>query len=153
MPNSSKSRFGVFGSFIRSRKAQFLIITALVIVNIFYLVSRWTRPYTIPDTSEIVLMEEPFIMNNLREEALEIVNTSSSCENLVDNLDEYKIYVEDYAFKKLILYFDYTLETPCMEYDPDFPILVIFDISIESSESKIKSQFYGFWPVESSPDD
>ena len=149
MLNSSsyESTFSVF----KSKKAQFMVITAFVIVSIFYLVSKWMEPYTIPDTSEIVLMDEPFIMDNVKEEALAVVDESKSCEELEDNLSEFKSYIEDYAFKKLIIYFDYTIKTPCYAYDPEFPILVVFDIHLESQGTKYNSEFYGFWPEESAP--
>jgi len=138
-------------SSLKRPKAQFLVITAFVIVSIFYLVSKWMQPYTIPDTSEIVLAEEPSVFNNIKEKALDIVATSSSCEELVNSLDEYKAYVEDYAFRKLIVYFDYTLETPCYKPDPNFPVLVLFDIRVQSQTMKVSDKFYGFWPPGSGP--
>ncbi|MCX6820531.1 MAG: hypothetical protein NT016_01095 [Candidatus Aenigmarchaeota archaeon] len=133
------------------RKAQFLIITAVVIVSIFYLVSKWMQPYSIPDASEIVLSEQPFVFNNVKEKALEVVATSSSCSELVDNLDEFKTYVDTFAFKKMIVYFDYTLNTPCYSYDPRFPILVLFNIRIQSIGMTVSDRFYGFWPPGSGP--
>jgi len=135
----------------RRPKAQFLVITAFVIVSIFYLVSKWMQPYTIPDTSEIVLAEEPFVFNNIKEKALDIVATSASCEELVNGLDEYKTYVEYYAFRKLIVYFDYTLETPCYTADPNFPVLVLFNIRVQSQMMNVADKFYGFWPPGSGP--
>ena len=137
---------------LRVQKGQFLIITALVMVTVFYLVSRWMDPFTIPDTAEIVLQEEPFIFNNIKEESLQLVNKSKSCEELIDNLNEYETYLEDYAFKKLIIYFDYTLETPCLEDVPDFPILVLFNIRMQSQNTKLGSKFYGFWPSYTAPE-
>jgi hypothetical protein len=134
-----------------SKKAQFMILTAFAMVSIFYLISTWMEPYNLLDTAEVVLIEEPFVFNNIKEKALEIVNTSTSCQDLVDNLDEYKTFIEDYAFKKLIVYFDYSLETPCFEEDPYFPTLVLFDIELKSETFKIKDQFYGFWPPGSGP--
>jgi len=128
-----------------------MILTVLTMVSIFYLISRWIEPYNLLDTAEIVLIEEPFVFNNIKEKALDIVNTSASCEELVDSLDEYKIFIEDYAFKKLIAYFDYTLETPCYEYDPEFPVLVLFDIEVKSDRMAVSDEFYGFWPPESAP--
>jgi len=128
-----------------------MILTAFAMVSIFYLISRWIEPYNILDTAEIVLVEEPFVFNNIKEKALDIVNTSASCEELVDSLEEYKIFVEDYAFKRLIVYFDYTLETPCYEYDPQFPVLVLFNIGVKSDRMTARDEFYGFWPPGSAP--
>jgi len=147
----SSSNYDKVFSVLKSKKAQFMVITAFVIVSIFYLVSKWMEPYTIPDTSEIVLDEGPFIMDNLKSEALNIVDESDTCEELEDNLAEFEDYIEDYAFKKLIIYFDYTIETPCYAYDPEFPILVIFDLELESEGTTYRSEFYGFWPKGSGP--
>lgn len=146
-----KSGFKEFAGFAGSRKAQFMIITALAMVSIFYLISKWLEPYNLLDTAEVVLMEEPFVFNNIKEKALELVNTSTSCEDLVYNLEEYKKFIEDYAFRKLVVYFDYSLETPCYEYDPRFPVLVLFNIELRSDKMKVKDKFYGFWPPGSSP--
>ena len=144
--SSSSTSSRPFGS-----KAQFLIITAVVIVSIFYPVSKWMQPYSIPDTSEIVLAEQPFVFDNVKEKALEVVNTSSSCSDLVNNLEEFKSYVDTFAFKKMIVYFDYTLNTPCYAYDPRFPILVLFNIRIQSIGMNVADKFYGFWPPGSGP--
>lgn len=133
------------------RKAQFFILTGFVIVSVFYLVSKWLEPYTIIDTSAVAMTEEPFIFNNIKQEALDIIQESKNCEDLQNSLGEYKHYVEYYAFKKLIIYFDYSLETPCFEDDPLFPTLVIFDIEISSSRITIRDNFYGFWPPGSEP--
>ena len=153
--SSSKSKKSILKKYIfkriNSQKAQFMIITAFAMVSIFYLISKWIEPYNLLDTAEVVLIEEPFVFNNIKEKALDLVNTSKSCEELVDNLEEYKIFIEDYAFKKLIVYFDYTVETPCYEYDPDFPILVVFDMKLRSEKMTIRDKFYGFWPPESAP--
>ncbi len=139
--SSSKSR-----NILSSRKAQFMIITAFVMVSIFYMISKWIEPYNILDTAEVVLIEEPFVFNNIKEKALDLVNTSKSCDELVYNLEEYKTFTEDYAFRRFIVYFGYTLSTPCYEYDPRFPVLVIFDVELKSEKITIKDTFYGFWP-------
>ena len=143
------------GAMVRSlsNKAQFLIITAVVIVSIFYLVSKWMQPYSIPDTSEIVLAEQPFVFNNVKEKALDVVAMSKSCSDLVNNLDEFKSYVDTYAFKKMIVYFDYSLETPCYAADTnlDFPVLVLFNIRVKSIGMTVSDRFYGYWPPGSEP--
>lgn len=149
--SSLKFRRPKFKKIINSKKAQFMILTAFLMVSVFYLISRWIEPYNLLDTAEIVLIEEPFVFNNIKEKAIELVNTSASCAELLDNLEEYKTFIEDYAFKKLIIYFDYTLETPCYEEDPLFPVLVIFNIELQSEKITIRDEFYGFWPPEAAP--
>ncbi len=132
-------------------KAQFIVLTGFVIVSVFYLVSRWLEPYTIIDTSMVVMGDETFIFNNIKQEALDVVAESKDCKELVNNLEEYKHYVEDYAFKKLIVYFDYSIETPCFQRDPQYPVLVLFNMTLRSSNVRITDIFYGFWPPESAP--
>jgi len=149
--SSLKFRRPKFKKIFSSRKAQFMILTAFLMVSVFYLISRWIEPYNLLDTAEIVLIEEPFVFNNIKEKATELVNTSTSCAELVDNLEEYKVFIEDYAFKKLIIYFDYTLETTCYEDDPLFPVLVIFNIELKSEKITIRDEFYGFWPPGTAP--
>jgi hypothetical protein len=149
--SSSKFRRPKIKKIINSKKAQFMILTAFLMVSVFYLISRWIEPYNLLDTAEVVLIEEPFVFNNIKEKAIELVSTSASCAELVANLEEYKIFIEDYAFKKLIIYFDYTLETPCYEDDPLFPVLVIFNIELQSEKITIRDEFYGFWPPDTAP--
>jgi len=133
------------------KKAQFFVLTGFVIASVFYLVGKWLAPYTIIDTSTVAMSEELFVFNNIKQEASRITKDSKSCEELVKNLEEYKHYVEEYAFKKLWVYFDYSIGTPCYEYDPNFPILIVFDIELRSERVVTKDRFYGFWPPGSAP--
>jgi hypothetical protein len=87
-------------SLLRSRKAQFFVLSAFAIVTVIYFISRWIEPYTIIDTSAVVLMEEPFIFNNIVEKANETVYISRSPEELRYNIEEYKQFVEEYALRK-----------------------------------------------------
>lgn len=127
-------------------KAQFFLLSGFVITSIFFLISKWIEPYTIIDISQIPMSDEPFVFSNIRQEAMDVITTSESCQDLVNNLDEFKTYVEEYAFTKLFIYFDYTLQTPCFEEDPMFPTLVLFDIELSSSSITVRDKFYGFWP-------
>lgn len=127
------------------------MLTGFVIIAIFYAVSKWIEPYTILDTSQAARAEELFVFSNIKQEALDIVAEAKSCEDMVNNIEEFKYYIEGYAFKKLIIYFDYSLETPCFEGDPMFPTLVLFDIELSSPRINVNDQFYGFWPPGSEP--
>jgi hypothetical protein len=128
------------------------VLTGFVIISIFYLVSKWLEPYNVIDTSSAIMTEEPYIFNNIKQESFNIVDTSTSCSELVNSLEEYKRFVEDFAFRKLIIYFDYSLETPCYEADPEFPVLVIFNVELRSTKMRIRDTFYGFWPPGSEPE-
>ena len=92
------------------RKAQFFVLSAFTIVTILYFISQWVAPYTIPDTSKVAMMEEPYIFNNVVEKAQFVIKNSTTCEDLKFNLEEYKYFVERYAFGKNIkLDFNYTV--------------------------------------------
>ncbi|MEM5773320.1 MAG: hypothetical protein QXL86_03835, partial [Candidatus Aenigmatarchaeota archaeon] len=85
---------------LSSKKAQFFILSAVAIVTTIFLVSQWVEPYTIVDTSSILMKEEFFIFNNIVEKANETVGLSKDCEELNFNLEEYKIFVEKFASSK-----------------------------------------------------
>lgn len=87
-------------SLLKSKKAQFFVLSAFAIVSIIYFVSRWMEPYTIIDTSSVVSVEEPFIFNNIVEKANETIYTSKSSDDLKYNIQEYKNFVEGYASSK-----------------------------------------------------
>ena len=136
---------------MKMSKAQFFMLTGFVIISVFYMVSRWIEPYTVIDTSTVVMVDGPFVFSNIKKEALDIVAESKSCIDMVNNLEEFKYHIEDYTFRKLIIYFDYTLNIPCLEEEPMFPTLILFDIGITSSRISVRDQFYGFWPPGSEP--
>ncbi len=93
------------------RKAQFFIISAVVIIMFAFLISRMTEPASIPDTSSVAIMEEPFIFNNIVEKARETVEKAKSCEDLKFNLEEYKLFVEDFVqIKGYSLLLNYTID-------------------------------------------
>jgi len=87
-------------SLLKSKKAQFFVLSAFAIVSIIYFVSRWMEPYTIIDTSSAASIEEPFIFNNIVEKTNETIYISKSSDDLQYNIEEYKNFVEDYASSK-----------------------------------------------------
>lgn len=119
----------------KSRKAQFYVLSAFAIVSIIYLVSTWIESYTIIDTSSIPLMEEPFVFNNMKEKAVEVVKNSNDCENLQYNLDEYKAFVENYGMTKN---FNITL-TPSVQNCDGNTWTVKFDLILKSPRVLITS--------------
>jgi hypothetical protein len=119
-------------------KGQFFIVTAFVIISILLAISKWLEPATILEVSEIAVAEEPFVLNNIAEKAVETVKVSKSCEELGYNLQEYKAFAESYASGKgYMLDFDYTL-TDCSSVD--------FKISLKSPRASLTSQFSCPWP-------
>ena len=123
---------------LRSKKAQFFVLSAFVIVSILLLISRWLEPLSVIDTSLAVLSEEPFIFNNIKEKAVATVTLSKSCEELKFNLEEYKNFVQEFAATKNIkLNFDYQVVEPCI----DNTLETKFSISLESPSTFIQSSF------------
>jgi hypothetical protein len=119
---------------LKSRKAQFFILSAFAIVSILYFVSKWIQPASIIDTAQIILIEEPFVFSNLKEKAIEMIKKSKNCEELSYNLEEYKNFAERYASEKnLELKFNYTISCP--------PPIVEIEMSLKSTYSEIKSNF------------
>ncbi len=129
-------------SLLSSRKAQFFVLSAFVIVSILLLVSRWLEPVTIIDTSSIVLSQEPFIFNNIKEKANETMTISKSCGELKLNLEEYKNFVEEFASAKNIkLDFRYEVVDTITEPCTDDVLKTNFDISLESPTTFIYANF------------
>ena len=131
-------------SLLKVRKAQFFILSAVAIIGILYFLSSWLEPSNITYTSSIVMMEEPFIFNNIKEKAVETVENSKSCEEIKYNLDEYKSFVENYMLKKGNLILQYQFIAPCYE-NPPTPALVEFTLNLSTSKIKIGSVFYAGW--------
>lgn len=132
--------------FVKRHKAQFFILSAFAIVALFYLISGWIEPYTIIDTSQVALMDEIFMFNNIKEKIDDAIKTSKTCEDLVYNMQEYKDFVESYVSSKgYKLIYSY-LATPCL---PDFLLPVYFaqiNVTLQSPRATLNSQFSDSWP-------
>jgi hypothetical protein len=102
------------------------------------MISNWIRPISILDTSSAVLMEEPFVFNNIKEKADETVQISKNCEELNFNLEEFKNFAVDFALRKnLNLILDYTITNPCN----DNVLQTSFNITMTSPRMTINSNF------------
>jgi hypothetical protein len=132
---------------LKRNKAQFFILSAIVIVGIVYFISRWSEPYTILDTSTAATGDDLFIFNNVKSKVFEIANMSKSCEELAYNLDEYESFVGNYLLGKNKLYVSHSFETPCLPGEELFPSMVLFNITMKSPEKTITSTFKVFWPA------
>jgi hypothetical protein len=129
---------------LKSRKAQFFVLSIVVVIGILYFLSRWLEPSNIIDTSSVVLMDEPFIFNNIKEKAVETTQNSKSCTELKYNLEEYRVFAENYAFKKGELALHYQFISPCYD-NPPTPAVVEFVLNLSSSKMKLGSTFYAGW--------
>jgi hypothetical protein len=94
---------------LSSRKAQFFVLTTVVIVGVFYTLSKYINPYAFVDTSRAASGSETFFFDNVKEKAVKTVNISSP-EDLESNLARYKNFVENMASEKgYKLIFNYTI--------------------------------------------
>jgi hypothetical protein len=129
----------------KRRKAQFFVLTAFTIVGILYLISSWIQPFTIVDTSAVILLEEPFIFNNLKEKTITTVNISKTCDDLFYNLDEYSNFIQSFASGKnlqLVFYYD----TPnCHSLPSRTPLAIQFYMTLRSSRVYVLSNFTTTW--------
>jgi len=82
-----------------SSKAQFFILTTVVIVGVFYALSKYINPYAFVDTSRGAKGEETFFFDNVREKAIKTIRLSNS-GNLPSNLNNYRNFVKNLASEK-----------------------------------------------------
>jgi len=128
------------------RKAQFFILSAFTIVTILFFVSKWIQPAAIIDTSEIALIEEPFIFNNIVEKAKETINTSKSCEELMYNLEEYKIFVENFMMERGKWAFYYQIFSPCqLPTGEEIPTLIELNLTLISPKLNVSRVMHETW--------
>ena len=67
-----------------SKKAQFFVLTTVVIVGVFYSLSRSIDPYTFVDTSKAAYGGEILFFDNVKDKAIETVIISASDELLTN---------------------------------------------------------------------
>jgi hypothetical protein len=126
---------------LKSKKAQFFILSTVAIISVIYLISRLFEPSNIIDTSSVILNEAPFIFDNIKEKANATVAESKSCEDALFNLEEYKKFVKEYAFRKGIgLGFDYSATCSGQSFTANIrQNLTALGIFIESNYTLIKT--------------
>ena len=116
-----------------SKKAEFFILTTVVIVGVFYTLSKYINPYAFIDTSTAVEGDEIFFFDNVKEKAIKTIKISDQ-SNLVNNLKTYKDYVEDLASEKgYSMVFNYKYNTMANT--------VSFYMSLTSQEYTLKANF------------
>lgn len=130
-----------------SFKGQFFLLTAFAILTALFVLSRYVQPFEIIDISRVILNDEVFIFNNIKEKAIEVVKISKSCEELKFNLEEYKIFAERFASKYgKLLFFSYQFTSPCESGGEDIPTTVNFNLTLISPSIQINSNFSVPWP-------
>ncbi len=92
-----------------NKKAQFFILTSVVIIGIFYGLSRYVNPYSFVDTSTAGQGSEIFFFENVRDKTIKTVEISSPLQ-LSDNVNTFRNYVQTLAIDKgYILVYNYNL--------------------------------------------
>ncbi len=98
---------------LSSKKAQFFILTTVVIVGVFYSLSKSIDPYTFVDTSDAAYGEEILFFDNVRDKSIKTVRISNPGE-LLSNLEEYKNFIEEVASNRgynLVFYYTNTTDS------------------------------------------
>jgi hypothetical protein len=122
---------------LKSKKAQFYIISVVSIITILSTIGRSITTYSIIDTSEPALRNDFFIFNNIVEKTLETLNASRSCEELEFNLEEFKnIATRAFAPNFRV---EYSYSINCS--DSTRSATVSFNITLYSINSEIGTTF------------
>ena len=122
-------------------KGQFFLLTVFTIITILFFISLWIKPSEIIDTSQVVLSEEVFVFNNVKEKAIEVINSSKSCEDLIFNLQEFKRFVESYGLGKgFRIEFNYS-QPNC----DSLPTLISINLSLTSPKYSLIKNFEVEW--------
>jgi len=119
---------------LSNKKAQFFILTTVVIVGVFYTLSKYINPYAFIDTSRAASGSETFFFDNVKEKAIKTVEISNETE-LESNLNQYKNFVEEMASEKgYNLNFKYNIISTG-------PSIVDFNMILISERMTLKSNF------------
>ncbi len=126
------------------RKGQFFVLTTVAVVTILFFVGRWTGPLTQVDTSEIVLSDELFTFDNIKEKTNTVIKNSENCNELNYNLQEYKNFIDNFAREKNYKITFAHVSTPC---DPELGgAITEVTLKIVSDKVDAKGTFSISWP-------
>jgi len=123
---------------LKSRKAQFYIISVVGIITILYATGKSLTESSIVDTSEIVLTNDFFVFNNIVEKTLATLNMVRSCEDLSFYLEEFKFFVTRELAPKYKVDYSYAILS-CD--DNSRRARVSFNITVSSIKSQITTSF------------
>ncbi len=130
--------------FLRSRKGQFFVLSAVAIVTVLVYINRLVQPFSIIDTSQVVLGNEIFLFNDVKEKAFVSVQGAQTCNDALFDLQEYQNFVQQFAIQKgYLLSFSFT-NTGC----PTQNSLITFNVNqtLVSSSKVLQSIYTISWP-------
>ncbi len=84
---------------LSNKKAQFFILTSVIIVGIFYTLSKYVNPYSFVDTSTATQGSEIFFFENIKDKTIKTVEISSASQ-LSSNMNMFRNYVQNIAINK-----------------------------------------------------
>lgn len=126
---------------LKSRKGQFFILSAVAVVTILFFISRWIEPLRATDTSSVVLSDEAYVFDNVKEKATNAVKGSEDCDELGYNVQEYKNFIERYGLDKgYKITLDYSIPS-CTN-----TATVSFHLKLHSDKVDAASDFTVTWP-------
>ncbi|MBD3155308.1 MAG: hypothetical protein GF368_01485 [Candidatus Aenigmarchaeota archaeon] len=118
---------------LSNRKAQFFILTAVIVIGVFFTLSKYINRYSLIDTSRAAQGSEIFIIDNVKEKAMKTVHISNMT-NINERLAIFKETVQDVVSGRgYILDFSYTINAPLR--------IAIMNISLISDRYTLKSDF------------
>lgn len=118
-----------------SNKAQFFILTSVIVVGVFFTLSKYVNEYSFIDTSKAVEGSEVFMFENIKAKAIKTVEISNP-GNVRTRMSTYKDVVEDMsADRGYKLVFNYKMDA----------IRVHFNMSLISEKYTLKSDFWEFY--------
>lgn len=128
------------------RKAQFFVLTAVAIVTVLVFISRLIEPFSVTDTSQVVLSDEVFLFNDIKEKAVAAVREgTTSCTDALLNLQEFKNFVENFMLERgYFLSFSFT---PTFCTSPSSPITFNINQTQVSSNKFLQSLYTISWPT------
>jgi len=114
-----------------SNKAQFFILTSVIIVGVFFSLSKYVNQHSFIDTSTAAEGAETFMFENIREKAIKTVKISN-VTNIDSRLSDYEAFVEDMvADRGYSLVFNYTIDSG----------IANFNMILMSEKYALKSEF------------
>lgn len=114
-----------------NRKAQFFILTAVVIIGLFYGLSRYVNPFSFIDTSAAVRGDETFFFDNVKEKTTKTVQISAAAD-LEDNMREFKEFAQKVASENgYVLSYSYDVGSQTVNVS----------MTLRSQKTELKSDF------------
>ena len=118
-----------------SNKAQFFILTAVMVVGVFFTLSKYVNQYSFIDSSKAADGAEIFMFENIKEKAVKTVEISNRT-NVDSRLTTYKTFVEEMAAERgYALTLEYRFDTMP---NPNFANI---NMTMRSEKYTIKADF------------